>query len=200
MVPDDPDAQVSQVIGMMRRYVNEDYNTPEIHRAVLSSRLTGDPLYDTFRSVKQRMQFVSDETTVQPVQAETQLPVVEALMRPRDMARLKHQRGDCDDYVMYGAALLSAQQVPVSFVTVAADPQAPDTWSHVYLAAYPDQGPYAGQRVPLDISHGPYVGWETVNVYKRAEWPVSAKLQLVTLGLFAYTAYLTWKLVRSQSS
>ena len=196
MVPDNPDAQVSQVIGMMRRYVSEDFNSPEIHRAVLESRLTGDPLYDTFRSVKQHMQFVSDETTVQPVQAESQLPVVEALTRPRDMARLHHKRGDCDDFVMYGAAQLLAQRVPVSFVTVAADPGAPDTWSHVYLAAYPDSGPYSGQRIPLDISHGPYVGWETQSVYKRAEWPVIAKLQFLSLLMFGGSLYLTWKIAR----
>lgn len=184
---------------MMRRYVQEDCNTPQIHRAVLEARLSGDPLYDTFRSVKQQMQFVNDETTVQPVQAESQLPVVEALIRPRDMAVLRHKRGDCDDFCTYGAALLSAQGVPVSFVTVAADPSAPDTWSHVYLAAYPDSGPYRGQRVPMDISHGPYIGWETGQAFKRQEWPVMAKLQLVSIGLMAYVAYLTWKIVRKQA-
>lgn len=196
VVPDDPDTQVSQVIGMMRRYVQEDYNTPEIMRAAASARLTGDPLYDTFRSVKEHMRFVNDETTVQPVQAVTQLPVVEALTRPRDMARLQHKRGDCDDFVMYGAALLSAQEVPVSFVTVAADPHAPSTWSHVYLAAYPDRGPYQGQRIPLDISHGPYIGWETGQVFKRAEWPVAAKLQLAGMALFGVSLWLTWKIYR----
>lgn len=181
---------------MMRRYVNEDFNTPEIRRAVMESRLSGDPLYDTFRSVKQHMQFVSDETTTQPVQALTQLPVVEALTRPRDMAVLRHKRGDCDDFVMYGAALLSAQQVPVSFVTVAADPSAPDQWSHVYLAAYPDQGPYRGERVPLDISHGPYIGWETGQVFKRREWPVTEKLQLVSVMILGYVTWLTYKLLK----
>lgn len=199
MVPDDPDQQVSQVIGMMRRYVEEDFNTPQIHRAVLEARLSGDPLYDTFRAVKQQMQFVQDETTVQSVQAETQLPVVEALIRPRDMAVLSHKRGDCDDFCTYGAALLTAQQVPVSFVTVAADPGMPDVWSHVYLVAYPESGPYRGQRVPMDMSHGPYVGWETGRVFKRQEWPVMARLQLLSLGVMAYVAYLTWKLVRRSS-
>jgi len=198
VVSDDPDTQVSQVIGMMRRYVNEDYNTPQIRRAVLEARISGDPLYDTFRAVKHQMQFVSDESTVQPVQAESQLPVVEALTRPRDMALLRMKRGDCDDFCTYGAAMLTAQGVPCSFVTVAADPSMPDVWSHVYLAAYPDSGSYAGQRVPMDISHGPYVGWETPRVFKRQEWPVMAKLQLVSLGVLIYVGYLTWKLVENK--
>lgn len=183
---------------MMRRYVQEDYNSPEIRKAVYESVLSGDPVYDTFRAVKQRMQFVSDEATVRPVQEVSQLPVVEALTRPKDMARLRYKRGDCDDFVMYGAALLTAQGVPVSFVTVAADPGAPETWSHVYLAVYPESGPYAGRRIPLDISHGPYVGWETGQAFRRQEWPITAKLQMVTIGLFAVTVWLTWKLVKGK--
>lgn len=187
---------MATVIGMMRRYVSEDYNTPQIHRAVLEARISGDPLYDTFRAVKHQMQFVNDETTVQSVQAESQLPVVEALTRPRDMAVLRYKRGDCDDFCTYGAAMLTAQQVPCSFVTVAADPSMPDVWSHVYLAAYPDSGPYQGQRIPLDISHGPYIGWETPHAYKRQEWPIQAKLQILQIGLMFWVGYLTLQLVR----
>jgi hypothetical protein len=97
--------------------------------------------------------------------------VIETIIRPIDMARYVDAGmalGDCDDFSMYLAALLKANGVPCAFATVAADGEAPDQFSHVYVVAYPD-----GQRLPLDASHGQYPGWETENRFgKYAEWPV----------------------------
>lgn len=201
LVSDDPEQQVQQVIDMMRRYVRDDYTTPQIQRAVLETRISSDPVYNVFRHGKQALQFVRDEESGRPVQNESPLPVVETLVRPRDMAVMRSKRGDCDDYCMYGAALLLAQDIPTSFVTVAADPSQPDAYSHVYLAAYPKSGPYAGQRVPVDISHGPYVGWETPHYIKRREWEIGGRfLQLAQLGVTAWIGYLTWKFLQRSSS
>lgn len=193
LVADDPETQVSQVIHLMRRYVNEDFNSPQIHRAVLESHLTGDPLYDTFRHVKGVMQFVRDEQTIEPVQASTDLPVVESLVRPRHMAAMPSKRGDCDDYCMYASALLEAQNVPTSFVTIAADGSQPDVYSHVYVVAYPR----GGGRVPLDTSHGPHVGWEHPHYFKRREWPIRTYLGL-NLLVGATMLYLTYQLLKRE--
>ena len=74
--------------------------------------------------------------------------------------------GDCDDFSMYLAALLTANGIACSFITVAADGHAPDQYSHVYVVAYPD-----GERVACDASHGKYPGWEVPNAFgKIREW------------------------------
>jgi hypothetical protein len=183
-VSDDPDTQVAQVIGMMRNYAVADSASPEIIRDAYSIVNTyGDPLSGIHRFLRERMGFVHDEETAEPLQSSVPLAIAEVLIRPRDLSTSPVKIGDCDDYVMYGASMLHALNIPCSFVTVAADDREPNAYSHVYLAAYPTRGPYAGSRIPLDCSHGPYAGWEVANrLGKRAEWPLSTSVSCL-LGL-----------------
>ena len=179
VVSDDPDTQVEQTIALMRRYAIEDSASPLLNMdAQVAKR--GDPVDDTWAYLSRKegvrsMHFVHDEDTGAPwADMGRWRPVVETLMRPCDQVVAPQPQGDCDDFSMYGAAHLLTRGVPCSFVTVAADSADPSIYSHVYLAAYPRTGKYAGRRVPLDLSHGGSVGWETANKYgKRREWPVS---------------------------
>jgi len=168
---DDPDEQVAQTIALMRGYVREDWNQgPVIKDAgeVLAYSLGHDPVDAVYWYVRRRLLFTRDETIAQPFSFAAD--VVEALIRPVDMAVLPEgsKIGDCDDYVMYAAALLKALGVESRFVTVAADPRDPGRYSHVYLAVY-----HQGGRIPFDASHGDYPGWETGSPYgKRREWNI----------------------------
>lgn len=176
---DDPDEQVAEVIGMMRRYVLEDYRTPAVAaEAQAALRLDPNPVRAVFWHVKRQLSFMRDEDQAIPIQPNHDIPIVEVLVRPVDMAAACggggncRRIGDCDDYSMYAAALLLNLGVPVSFVTLAADDANPTRYSHVYLAAYP-----GGERIALDVSHGQYPGWEAPNRYgKREEWPVTGSL------------------------
>ena len=112
--------------------------------------------------------------------------MVEVLVRPRDMAVAKTRVGDCDDYSMYAACLLTALGIPAAFVTVAGDPRAPRYFTHVYVAAYP-----GGQRVPVDASHGKYCGWEAgmeIPVGAKQEWPVGNPLANCGPGMLGWAA------------
>lgn len=183
-VPDDPDGQVAATIQLMRRYANEDAQSPAIRRDLQQALGGRDPrslsqleIVDrVFHWVKGRLTFMDDGglAGMAPGLHNPQAPVVEVLIRPRDMAVMCeqgacHRVGDCDDFSMYTAALLGAAGVKSSFVTVAADQAEPDRYSHVYVAAYPD-----GQRVPMDTSHGPRPGWETGAITRIQEWPLGA--------------------------
>lgn len=203
-VSDDPDQQVCDVIGLMTRYAVEDAQS--ISADAIAAAETGEPLSDTWGYLSRHqgsrgMVFVRDETTASQVDPQLKIeqwnPVVETLIRPVDQAGLSTPFGDCDDFAMYGAAHLLALGVPCSFVTVAAMSEDPTMYSHVYLVAYPVQGPYAGQRIPLDLSHGPYMGWEVENRYgKRREWPVRSGSNLVALALIGVIGLgvLLWSL------
>lgn len=179
VVSEDPDEQAAEVIGLMRGYVEADYRAPAVARQAREAMARGgDPVEAVFHHVKGQLSFVRDEVTALPIQPYHSQPIVEVLVRPLDMAALCEgggcrRSGDCDDYAMYTAALLLNLGVPVSFVTLAADAADPTRYSHVYLAAYPDgQG---GRRIPVDVSHGPYVGWEAPDRYgKKQEWPVGS--------------------------
>lgn len=205
-VPDDPDQQVEQTIALMRRYAVEDSTCPQFQGDV-SSCAQSDPIDDVWRYLSRKdgvrgMQFVRDETTGAPFSERVGKwsPIVETLIRPVDQAGLLQPQGDCDDFSMYGAAQLLARGVPCAYVTVAADDSDPTMYSHVYLVAYPQSGPYAGRRVPLDLSHGDHPGWETQNRFgKRREWPLVGGTKAygcdLTLLLIAAGGYLLYRMI-----
>jgi hypothetical protein len=173
----DPETQVRQVIGMMQDYSVEDSAAPSIKVDAQAAATTGDPIIDTWNWIARRggfrgMQFQRDELLGQQWDLDPWNPLVETLIRPADQAQLGNPVGDCDDFAMYGAAHLLSAGVPCSFVTIAADANAPRMFSHVYLAAYPKIGQFAGMRVSMDLSHGFYPGWEHGEIYRIEEWPV----------------------------
>lgn len=141
VVGDDPDEQVAATIALMREYVRADWQHPLVINdaaRAYSAQADGDPIAAVFWFVKRRLRFTADETILEPFRFPAGMPGIEALIRPLDMALQPEGRqlGDCDDYVMYAAALLRGLGVESSFVTVAADPADPRRYSHVYLAAY----------------------------------------------------------------
>lgn len=191
-MPDNPDAQVDQTIALMRRYALEDSRSPQIAadvRHALGTMDTGRwrttagwPLEALFTWVKHKIRFTQDADLGQPLEQAGVLPagnpVVEVLIRPVDIS-LGAGHGDCDDFSMYLAAMLCAVGIPCSFATVAADPAIPGQYSHVYVVAYPDgpSGRGSHQRIPMDTSHGPYLGWEVPNQYgKLREWPICGQV------------------------
>jgi transglutaminase-like putative cysteine protease len=168
----DPDIQVAQTIQKMQRNVREDARSPAIlnEAAAIRSSGSGDPLSDTFWWLKDRVRFRRDEELAAPVRPFLDGDVVEVLFRPRVLASMANPQEDCDGFASYGPALLRAQGIPCSFVTVAANPQAPGQFSHVYAACYPN-----GERVAFDASHGAYPGWECTEsgqVTRLKEWSI----------------------------
>lgn len=199
----DPDTQVQQVIDLMRDYACEDAARPIIKEDAAAAAATGDPVLDTWNWIARRggfraMQFQRDESIAAPWDLDIWNPIVETLIRPADQAQLAQPIGDCDDFAMYGAAHLLSAGVPCSFVTIAADAGAPRMFSHVYLAAYPKTGQFAGMRIPLDLSHGHYAGWEHGEAFRIQEWPVvktwmSSPLVWGAVGAGAYLLYRAFR-------
>jgi hypothetical protein len=200
-ISSDPDTQVSQVIGLMNDYATGDAKSGQIAADCAGCRATGEPLSDTWNYLSRRvgsrgMQFQRDEITGAPVESllPRWQPVVETLIRPADLAMMPQPIGDCDDFASYGASHLLSNGVPCSYATIAADPQYPGMFSHVYLVAYPKVGPYAGMRVPMDLSHGWYLGWEHPGAYRLKEWPLGTHTSsLMIAGLLAAGGYLLYK-------
>lgn len=165
VLSDDPDTAVQQTISQMAAYASEDSRAASIRQ--LAGQLRGQTPDDTrFRLwnwIRARVHFVQDRKLAKPIADSDD--VTEVLVRPVDIIRMRDAEGDCDDFSMLGAALAMALGLPVYFVTVAADPHAPDQFTHVYL----EVGGY-----PFDASHGPYLGWEVQNRFgKRQLWSVT---------------------------
>ena len=168
-----PDRQVALTIDVMRERAGEDAADPVFKSRAQGLAGAGSDLDKTGRlwqHVKRSIKFSRDEPIAAGLNAVLNPDnVVEIIIRPCDMARYVDQGiaiGDCDDFSMYLAALLTANGIACSFITVAADGHAPDQYSHVYVVAYPD-----GERVACDASHGGYPGWEVPNAFgKIREW------------------------------
>ena len=198
---DDPDEQVETTINMMARYVREDASSSEVQaEAEVAAPPDTDPIEGIFQYVKRLIRFQSDERTAEPLESHLaqiglgDYPVIEVLIRPRDMVTWRSdtgtgQVGDCDDYAMLTAALLIALGIDAHFVTVAADPRQPGMYSHVYVAAYQQ-----GKRIPLDTSHGEYAGWEVSrNVTRRQEWPIKTGYRgIIIAGLLIWALLASW--------
>lgn len=190
-----PDDQVSDTIALMRRFVQEDSKAPEVREDAFKAleAANGDVLEGVFRQAKKALRFQKDVDVLRSIRPGED--DVECLVRPIDVALLNRRGevvpGDCDDFSMYCAALLTALGYDAAFRTVAADESAPNYFSHVYaVAILPD-----GTEVPLDASHGSYVGWEAPNQFGRVEtWPVQTSgfgkiLLILGLGYLAKKLY-----------
>lgn len=197
VLPEHPDGQVAATIRLMSQYAVEDAGSKEIG-AALRACLHGvpDPDHDPYQPiaaiyqwVKRHIRFSPDENISAEFEAQPDdgSGIVEVLIRPRDMVVLcggvggvggsgRQRLGDCDDYSMLLASmLLGAGVATPAFVTVAADPRDPDSYSHVYVVAYVSRPDGTQVRLPLDASHGTGPGWECPNKYgKKKEWPIGA--------------------------
>lgn len=184
---DDPDEQVEHAIALMSGYVRADSHTPELLKDAAQAVPAGvDPIQGIYDFVQRRIRFQRDEVTGAPIAGLTGLPIVEVLIRPRDMATIYERVGDCDDFSMYTAALLRAHGIKSRFVTVAGDPQEPGAWSHVYVAAYPE----GRGRIPMDVSHGGYPGWEYMEGAgpRKTEWPIEREAWPLLIALLVLLA------------
>jgi hypothetical protein len=200
-MPEDPDAQVRMAIHKAISMVLDHVAQPIIQRdAARALDLGGgDPIRGVWKLAKPAIRFRQDFDIGQDLQVDDprKRDIVETFIAPADQAKLIQLRSsgveDCDGFTMYGACLLLALGVPVSMCTVSAEREKPREFSHVYLVAY-----WNGTRIPLDLSHGLYPGWECPNLDRLREWPVSfdtirPSMFLPILLAAAAGGYLIWK-------
>lgn len=175
-LPNDPDGQVQRTINLMRHYAIEDAKHPFIQedarRAAASD--PSNPLRGVWNYVKSNFQFSNDVERARVIPVNDPSDIIEVIVRPVDASTFirtgARNQEDCDGYSTYLASLLIALGYRPAFVTVAGDPQVPNDYTHVYVAAY---GP-EGLRTSMDASHGKYFGWEAPEhqITRKTEWPV----------------------------
>lgn len=203
-LPARPDDQVAQTINVMRARVNEDKKNP-LFQFWAQQMFDAKGPYSSdlglvgaaYQHVQGALHFQRDEKTGAGVGGYPEEEVIEVIIRPVDMARYVSEGraiGDCDCYSMYLACLLETAGIPCDFVTVAADAQAPNQFSHVYVLAHPLDDSGSRVDVPLDASHGEYPGWQVPNRYgKISYWPMNGGINLMTLALATAAGFFAWQ-------
>ena len=174
--PHDTDISTEDTILLMNQYAYEDSSHPILQLAAREIRENArsnndkDLAQATFDYVKSHVQFVEDESIL------TKLfgidSDVELLIRPARLLSMRNPMGDCDDFSMLTKSLLLALDVDSSYITVAADIDKPQKWSHVYVLTDGDEN---GNSIPIDTSHGKYLGWEAQSTTREKIWNDSRK-------------------------
>jgi len=170
----DNDVSTAQTVALMADAVRRADRSPVIAHAarLIADRLPARPApaaiaAAVFGFVRSRVRFVEDAELVracwpgQPASSEV-------LIEPARLLTMSQPAGDCDDFSMVVCSLLRALGVDCELVTVAADPEQPQRWSHVYVYALLPEG-----RLALDASHGSHPGWEAPRVFRRETWPLA---------------------------
>lgn len=185
-LPDDPDSSVAATVRKMTEYAVEDSRSPGVERAVLAALPVGQvrpvEILENFHQwIRRRVRFEEDDDTAAGAGFGSGN---EVLIRPVDLLSMSKPSEDCDGFSMLVASMVLAAgrllHLPfrVSFVTVAANPERPREFSHVYC--YVGLG---GRLIAFDASHGPYLGWEINDrFHKRAVWPVGEFMFARTRG------------------
>lgn len=165
----DDEQMTAQTICAMAQYAREDSQSPIVREAAsqaadaADSSMPADVAAAVWAWIRRRVRFQLDSITAAPV---TNTPDdAELLIRPVDILTMPQPVGDCDDQAMLCASMLRALGIDSSFKTVAAEPTAPNLYSHVYTIAHTPEGDLA-----LDCSHGPHAGWEVTPAGKTKTW------------------------------
>lgn len=126
--------------------------------------------WGVFWWVKHCVSFRLDEATMFRVGEQNQQDL---LIAPPVLVRMQDPAEDCDGFTMLAAAMLTVLGVPVVIATVAADPDTPDRWSHVFPVALL---PHGGV-LPIDASHGKAPGWMVPpeQIFRWQAWDLDGK-------------------------
>lgn len=168
-------ASTAQTIARMSQLIQKAQSAPKVlqsARAAIAELPMGADRRQicaaVFNWIRRHVRFVQDEELLA---AELGHPdAAELLIAPWVLVAMDDPRGDCDDFSMLCASMLEVLSVPCQLVTIAADPQDPSRWSHVYVYARLENGGY----LSMDTSHGSEPGWEAPRRFKIRTWPIEA--------------------------
>lgn len=93
--------------------------------------------------------------------------VDQTLIPPSTLLAMPDPHGDCPQFSMLAKAMMQVCCIPAMFKTIAAEPEFPDVYSHIYNVVVLGPNLY----VPFDSSNGPEPGTEYSRPFKRRVWP-----------------------------
>lgn len=154
------DAGTEQTIRMIRRLVDDAWKDPVVNRAAIEIiRSAGAQEYDSLAQIHALYNFAHSFYFIND-------PVTKEALRPaRELLQLR--AGDCDDInAIVLPSLLGSVGFEVRLVTIAADSQQPEVFSHVYCEVFLD-----GVWMPLDAARpGATFGDAPPHFYRREWW------------------------------
>lgn len=161
------DQGVSQTINLIRAVVDDAVKDPRVNvaaiemvRGVADAFSRDQKAAAIYAAVANRWFYVEDP--VGPFGPKETLRPVRVL--------LQNFAGDCDDASVLIASLLGTIGIPSRLVTIAADPSAPDDFSHIY----PEAGIAPGVWAAMDVARpGSFYGSAPARFFRKRVWSLS---------------------------
>lgn len=170
---EDPDQGTAETVDRMQSAAIEDSNSGPVIRATLQALAGAQPeslnkVAAIYRYCATKIRFVQDDRVLRAVMGlDNEL---DFLIHPARLLTMARPAEDCDGFTMLACSMLLAAGVPCEIITIKADPDDPDLFSHVYNEAQLEDG----SRVVMDCSqaaqHGYPLGWEAPGWYERRGW------------------------------
>lgn len=183
----------AQTIHLMRRLIDQALNDSQFIRFAIDL-VRNVPSYDDYGEV------FSLFTWVQGHIRYTKDPVTKEKLYP-PMELLKIRAGDCDDIAMLLGALAIALGYPARLVTVAANPDYPQEFSHVYTEVEVPAG--SGRWFAVDAARpGSEFGREPTVVFRKKAWSLIDESSQDLRGLSGYLGLgdgIDWSQITSQA-
>ena len=158
------EAGTAQTIKLMRQLVDQAVGDASFVRQAIEIVRT-IPAYDHMAEAQRLYEWVSQNIryTMDPV-------TKEKLYRPQDL--LKIRAGDCDDISMLLGALAIAIGMPARLITISANAERPEEFSHVYLEV--EVPPGSGMWIPMDAARpSAQFAEEPPMYYRKRAWSLT---------------------------
>lgn len=158
------DGGTAQTIRVMRRLVDQALTDQTFIRFAVDL-VRNVPAYDDNGELSALYGWVLGNIryTKDPVSKEKLYP-------PQELLQIR--AGDCDDLAMLLGALALALGYPARLITLSADPDFPNEFSHVYTEA--ECPPGSGEWVPLDAARpGAQFGVEPPRYFRKRAWSLT---------------------------
>lgn len=169
----DTDTSTKQTIQKMCEYIDAGV-TDDVCRGwalqslryAMNSEDAAQRCWGVWWLVKHAVKFAKDEPRLFAV---GEPEALDLLIAPAVLVREKAPKEDCDGFTMLVCCLLKILGIQSVIVTVAADPESPERWSHVFPMALVNGG------LPLDASHGKFPGWMVPrrHIFRWQAWDLS---------------------------
>jgi len=172
----DPDQQTAETVDRMQAIAIEDSVSPQVWAATqgaligVASSSRAHIAAAVYRWICSQVRFRSDDPVLSHLLGlDNELDL---LIRPARLLTMSRPAEDCDGFTMLCCSMLLAAGVPCEIVTIKADHDEPDRFSHVYCEAILENG----QTLVMDCSqgaqHGYPLGWEAPHYFDRKTWGV----------------------------
>lgn len=165
----------SDTVDQMRVDILNDQSSPQIWNATKGATIAApdsqlEHARAIFNWIVGRVRFRQDDPTIRRwLGLDNELDL---LSTPSAIVSMRRPAEDCDGFTSLACAMLLCAGIPCEIVTIKAEHDRPEEWSHVYAVAYPDDADPVTMDCSMGAKRGLPFGWEAPEYFERRGWGV----------------------------